>query len=214
MGNISAWESQFWSIFYNKLDIYGIICASCISETKIRIIKVTLITAITNITDSSSPWSLLSSPNKLSPQPVFSRFVLLLTIFRLFIFLLLALLGVCDQNHANDFMLRDGTVTANSEAFIREWTVKEMGKVCEIQREDDECSERAISHCHLLLSDQFSACHRIIPPDMFYDACEESSCYEEEACEMITSYAHICRENGICIDWRTPEFCRKGFSIY
>ncbi|OXB54549.1 hypothetical protein ASZ78_009896, partial [Callipepla squamata] len=116
------------------------------------------------------------------------------------------LCGVCDQNHANDFMLRDGTVTANSDAFIQDWTVKELGKVCEIRKED-RCSEHASSHCHLLLSDRFSACHRIIPPDMFYKACEESSCYEEEACEMITSYAHICRENGICIDWRTPEFC-------
>lgn len=168
-----------------------------------------MITAINNIIDSSSPWSSLS----LSLEPAFSRFVLLLSIFRLFLFLLLTFLGVCDQNHANDFMLRDGTVTANSDAFIQDWTVKELGKVCEIRRED-ECSEHASSHCHLLLSDQFSACHRIIPPDMFYEACEESSCYEEETCEMITSYAHICRENGICIDWRTPEFCRKGFSIY
>lgn len=123
------------------------------------------------------------------------------------------LCGVCDQNHANDFMLRDGTVTANSDAFIQDWTVKELGKVCEIRRED-ECSEHASSHCHLLLSDQFSACHRIIPPDMFYEACEESSCYEEETCEMITSYAHICRENGICIDWRTPEFCPMKCPTY
>uniref|UniRef100_A0A8C2U1F5 von Willebrand factor n=1 Tax=Coturnix japonica TaxID=93934 RepID=A0A8C2U1F5_COTJA len=123
------------------------------------------------------------------------------------------LCGVCDQNHANDFMLRDGTVTTNSDAFIQDWTVKELGKDCEIRRED-ECSEHATSHCHLLLSDQFSACHAIIPPDMFYEACEESSCYEEEACEMINSYAHVCRENGICIDWRTHEFCPMKCPTY
>ncbi|NXC45571.1 VWF factor, partial [Penelope pileata] len=123
------------------------------------------------------------------------------------------LCGVCDQNHANDFMLRDGSVTADSNLFIRDWTVKESEKICEIQREDG-CSEHATSHCHLLLSDRFSACHRIIPPNMFYETCEESSCYEDEACEMITSYAHICRENGICIDWRTPEFCPMKCPTY
>jgi len=143
---------------------------------------------------------------------VFSRFILLLTVFRLFLFLLLTLLGVCDQNHVNDFTLRDGSVTPDSSVFIRDWMVEEPGKICEI-RTEDTCSEHATSHCHVLLSDRFAECHRVISPNMFYEACAESSCYEDEACEMITSYAHICRENGVCVDWRTPEFCRKGFTI-
>lgn len=84
----------------------------------------------------------------------------------------------------------------------------EPGKVCESRREE-RCSERVPGHCHLLLSDRFEQCHSIITPNMFYEACMESSCYEEEACEMITSYAHICREYGVCVDWRTPELCRK-----
>lgn len=135
-----------------------------------------------------------------------------MTVFRLLIFLLLTLLGVCDQNHVNDFTLRDGSVTADSSVFIQNWTVEDPGKICEIRRED-RCSEHAMNHCHLLLSDQFADCHRVIPPNIFYEACAESSCYEDEACEMITSYAHVCRENGVCVDWRTPEFCRKGFTL-
>ncbi|XP_066039748.1 von Willebrand factor [Chamaea fasciata] len=116
------------------------------------------------------------------------------------------LCGLCDQNHANDLALRNGSVTADSSVFIQDWTVAEPGKVCESRRED-RCSEHAPGHCHLLLSELFAECHRIITPNMFYEACMESSCYEEEACEMITSYAHICREYGICVDWRTPELC-------
>ncbi|XP_040421957.1 von Willebrand factor isoform X2 [Cygnus olor] len=123
------------------------------------------------------------------------------------------LCGVCDQNHANDFTLRNGSVTSDSGIFIQDWTLKEPGKICEVRREDG-CSEHAARHCHLLLSDRFAECHRIIPPNMFYESCEESSCYEDEACEMITSYAHICRENGICIDWRTPEFCPMKCPTY
>ncbi|XP_010223541.1 PREDICTED: von Willebrand factor [Tinamus guttatus] len=123
------------------------------------------------------------------------------------------LCGVCDQNHANDFMLSDGSVTPDSSIFIREWTVKEPGKICEIRKED-KCSEHAIRHCSILLSAQFAECHQIISPNMFYEACQENSCYEDEACEMITSYAHICRANGICIDWRTAEFCSMKCPTY
>ncbi|XP_059702157.1 von Willebrand factor isoform X2 [Haemorhous mexicanus] len=116
------------------------------------------------------------------------------------------LCGLCDQNHVNDFMLRNGSATADSSVFIQDWTVAELGKVCDSRRED-RCSKRAPGHCHLLLSDHFAECHRIITPNIFYEACMENSCYEEEACEMITSYAHICREYGICVDWRTPDLC-------
>uniref|UniRef100_A0A8C3PPM6 von Willebrand factor n=1 Tax=Calidris pygmaea TaxID=425635 RepID=A0A8C3PPM6_9CHAR len=123
------------------------------------------------------------------------------------------LCGVCDQNHVNDFTLRDGSVTPESSVFIQDWVVEEPGKICEIRRED-RCSEHATSHCHLLLSNRFAECHSVISPNMFYEACMESSCYEDEACEMINSYAHICRENGVCVDWRTHEICPMKCPTY
>ncbi|CAM5082052.1 unnamed protein product [Eretmochelys imbricata] len=116
------------------------------------------------------------------------------------------LCGVCDQNNGNDFMLSNGSVTSDSSTFIQEWTVKEPGKICEIKR-DDRCTEHATTKCNVLRSPQFAQCHRIISPDMFYSACEENSCYEDEICEVIASYAHVCRTNGVCIIWRSPEFC-------
>uniref|UniRef100_A0A803VYC1 von Willebrand factor n=1 Tax=Ficedula albicollis TaxID=59894 RepID=A0A803VYC1_FICAL len=115
------------------------------------------------------------------------------------------LCGLCDQNHANDFTLRNGSVAADSGAFIQDWTVPAPGTAQSLPTE--RCSERAPGHCRLLLSARFQQCHSIITPNMFYEACMESSCYEEEACEMITSYAHICREYGVCVDWRAPELC-------
>ncbi|KAM9171971.1 von Willebrand factor isoform 2-T2 [Pangshura tecta] len=116
------------------------------------------------------------------------------------------LCGVCDQNNDNDFMLRNGSVTSDSSTFIQEWTVKEPGKICEIKR-DDRCTEHATTKCNILRSPQFAQCHGIISPDMFYSACEENSCYEDEICEVIASYAHVCQTNGICVVWRSPEFC-------
>ncbi|EMP38449.1 von Willebrand factor [Chelonia mydas] len=116
------------------------------------------------------------------------------------------LCGFCDQNNGNDFILSNGSVTSDSSTFIQEWTVKEPGKICEIKR-DDRCTEHATTKCNVLRSPQFAQCHRIISPDMFYSACEENSCYEDEICEVIASYAHVCRTNGVCIIWRSPEFC-------
>lgn len=92
--------------------------------------------------------------------------------------------------------------------FIQDWTVPEPGKVCDSRR-DERCSERVPGHCHLLLSDHFKECHKVMTPSFFYEACMENSCDEEEACEIIASYTHLCREYGACVDWRTPEFCRK-----
>ncbi|XP_074859171.1 von Willebrand factor isoform X2 [Carettochelys insculpta] len=116
------------------------------------------------------------------------------------------LCGVCDQNHANDFILRDGSVTSDSSTFIQEWTLKEPGKICEIQR-DGRCTEHAATECNVLLSPQFAQCHREISPNIFYSACEENSCSEDEICEVVASYAHVCRTNGVCVMWRSPEFC-------
>uniref|UniRef100_A0A8D0LCC8 von Willebrand factor n=1 Tax=Sphenodon punctatus TaxID=8508 RepID=A0A8D0LCC8_SPHPU len=116
------------------------------------------------------------------------------------------LCGVCDQNSANDFMLSDGLVTSDSSTFVEEWTVKQPGKICEI-RWDDQCTMHAPTKCSLLLSPRFAACHKIVSPNVFYATCEERGCYQEEVCEIVASYAHICQTHGICVDWRSPEFC-------
>ncbi|XP_042325058.1 von Willebrand factor isoform X2 [Sceloporus undulatus] len=116
------------------------------------------------------------------------------------------LCGVCDQNIANDMVLKDGSVTSDSNTFIQEWTIKQPGEFCSVNRADT-CIEHASTKCSIMLSSQFYECHQIIPPNMFYAACEENNCYGDEVCEIISSYAHLCRTQGICVDWRSSEFC-------
>ncbi|XP_061438597.1 von Willebrand factor isoform X2 [Rhineura floridana] len=116
------------------------------------------------------------------------------------------LCGTCDQNSGNDLVLKNGSFTPNSSTFIEEWTVKQPGEVCEVNRAD-RCAEHASTKCSILLSPQFYECHQNIPPNMFYAACEENNCYSDEICEIVSSYAHLCRTQGICVDWRSPEFC-------
>ncbi|KAJ6668444.1 hypothetical protein lerEdw1_011926 [Lerista edwardsae] len=119
------------------------------------------------------------------------------------------LCGVCDQNADNDFILKSGSVASDSSTFIQEWTVKQPGEVCKAGG-PDRCTEPATAKCSILKSPEFQACYHVSPPNMLYEECEQNSCYEDEVCRIVSSYSHICRQAGICVDWRLPEFCAKN----
>ncbi|XP_053574707.1 von Willebrand factor [Bombina bombina] len=117
------------------------------------------------------------------------------------------LCGVCDQNTLNDFMLKDGSITADSNTFVKEWTVVDsLGRTCETKL-DDVCTQAASSQCNILLSSTFEECHNKIPPGKYFAVCEEASCHGEDICEAISVYSQICRFNGVCVNWRTSDFC-------
>ncbi|KAG8142722.1 hypothetical protein E2320_005937, partial [Naja naja] len=100
----------------------------------------------------------------------------------------------------NDSITRDVT------GFIQDWTLWQPGRVCK-ERRPEVCVEHASRRCSILLSTPFYECHQVIPPNIFYATCEENNCVGEEVCEIIASYAHLCKVHGVCVDWRTPDFC-------
>lgn len=114
--------------------------------------------------------------------------------------------GTCDENGANDFMLKDGTVTTDWKTLIQEWTVHQPGKTCQTVTEE-QCPVSSSSHCQVLLSALFAECHKVLAPATFHAICQQDSCHQEQVCEVIASYAHLCRTHGICVDWRTDDFC-------
>ncbi|KAB0395734.1 hypothetical protein E2I00_001515 [Balaenoptera physalus] len=116
------------------------------------------------------------------------------------------LCGICDENGANDFMLRDGTVTADWKTLVQEWTVQQPGQTCLLGPEEP-CPVSRGSHCQVLLSALFAECHAVLAPATFHAICQQDSCHQEQVCEAIASYAHLCRTKGVCVDWRTPDFC-------
>ncbi|XP_063164440.1 von Willebrand factor [Candoia aspera] len=116
------------------------------------------------------------------------------------------LCGVCDQNSGNDLLLKNDSIAPDISSFIQDWTVMQPGRICK-ERRAEVCAEQATMRCSILLSPLFYECHQIILPNMFYAACEESNCFGEEVCEIIASYAHLCRAQGVCVNWRTPDFC-------
>uniref|UniRef100_A0A8C0KRV4 von Willebrand factor n=1 Tax=Canis lupus dingo TaxID=286419 RepID=A0A8C0KRV4_CANLU len=116
------------------------------------------------------------------------------------------LCGICDENGANDFILRDGTVTTDWKALIQEWTVQQLGKTCQPVPEE-QCPVSSSSHCQVLLSELFAECHKVLAPATFYAMCQPDSCHPKKVCEAIALYAHLCRTKGVCVDWRRANFC-------
>lgn len=106
-------------------------------------------------------------------------------------------------------MLRDGTVTTDWKRLIQEWTVQQPGHTCQPVPEE-QCPVSESSRCQVLLSALFAECHKVLAPATFHAICQQDSCHQERVCEVIASYAHLCRTNGVCVDWRTPDFCGES----
>lgn len=65
------------------------------------------------------------------------------------------------------------------------------------------------------LSDSlFAQCHSLAPPEHYYEACRFDSCFVPNSgmeCASLQTYAALCAQEGVCIDWRnhTHGACRK-----
>lgn len=71
------------------------------------------------------------------------------------------------------------------------------------------CASGASMGCQALRSEVFEPCHAHIPVQVFLTKCEEQACEESDVCELISTYARLCRQRGLCVDWRNPHLCRK-----
>uniref|UniRef100_A0A8D0WKY0 von Willebrand factor n=1 Tax=Sus scrofa TaxID=9823 RepID=A0A8D0WKY0_PIG len=116
------------------------------------------------------------------------------------------LCGICDENGANDFMLRDGTVTTDWKTMVQEWAVQQPGQMCQPVPKE-QCPVSGGYQCQVLLSALFAECHKVLAPAAYFAICQQDSCHQEQVCEAVASYAHLCRTKGVCVDWRTPDFC-------
>lgn len=72
------------------------------------------------------------------------------------------------------------------------------------------CATGAAMGCQALRSEVFEPCHAHIPVQVFLTKCEEQTCEESDVCELISAYARLCRQRGVCVDWRSPHLCRKS----
>ncbi|XP_072241877.1 von Willebrand factor [Leuresthes tenuis] len=116
------------------------------------------------------------------------------------------LCGACGEEKVNVLSLRNGSSTINQPAFISDWTVAADGGVC-LPKRKAVCVSGAAMGCQALRSEVFEPCHPYIPVQVFLSKCEEQACEDSDVCELISAYARLCRQRGVCVDWRSPHLC-------
>ncbi|XP_028664014.2 von Willebrand factor [Erpetoichthys calabaricus] len=117
------------------------------------------------------------------------------------------LCGFCDQNDANDFVLKNGTVTVDSTIFIKDWTTEGPSGVNCVPIMNKNCTHPISDQCLVLQSSLFQRCHSFVPVADYVALCQENSCHGADICEIISAYSMHCRLQGICIEWRSAKLC-------
>jgi len=73
----------------------------------------------------------------------------------------------------------------------------------------------AFKKCNILNQPLFQACHLVVDPRPYFDACYHDTCGCdlggdcECLCTAVGAYAQACSSYGVHIKWRSQEFCRK-----
>ncbi|XP_029318721.1 mucin-5B-like [Cottoperca gobio] len=128
--------------------------------------------------------------------------------------------GLCgnyDSSANNDFTTRSHAVVVNPLVFGNSW--KDLPSCPNAQSISSPCTANpyrqawAQKQCSVLQSDVFSACHSIVDPAPYYEACVFDSCACDTGgdcecfCTAVAAYAESCNQAGVCIRWRTPKIC-------
>ncbi|XP_064348021.1 mucin-2 [Camelus dromedarius] len=127
--------------------------------------------------------------------------------------------GTCTNTTVDDCVLPSGEVVDNCEVAADQWAVNDPSKPqCPhtsftTQRPATSSSAGSTAGskacasplCELIKDSLFAQCHALAPPQHYYDACVFDSCLVPDSgleCASVQTYAALCAQEGICVDWR------------
>uniref|UniRef100_A0A8C0KYU3 Mucin 6, oligomeric mucus/gel-forming/pseudo n=1 Tax=Canis lupus dingo TaxID=286419 RepID=A0A8C0KYU3_CANLU len=131
-----------------------------------------------------------------------------------------ALCGLCGNYNGNmkdDFETRSNYVASSELEFVNSW--KDSPLCGDTSLALDPCSlntfRRAWAErkCGIINSPTFAACHSQVYHLPYYEACVQDACGCDTTgdceclCDAVAAYAKACLDKGVCVDWRTPDFC-------
>nr|XP_061825632.1 mucin-2 [Nerophis lumbriciformis] len=128
--------------------------------------------------------------------------------------------GLCgnyDGSVKNDFTTRNKEVVVDAFKFGNSWKVSPgcpntnaLKNPCVLYSNRQAW---ALKHCSIIKSEIFDACHSMVDPQNYYDACVKDTCACNTGgdcecfCSTVAAYAAACNKAGACIKWRTPTIC-------
>ncbi|AWP02053.1 putative mucin-5AC [Scophthalmus maximus] len=115
--------------------------------------------------------------------------------------------GTCDNNRKDDCMLPSGKIDPSCPNMAHEWHTNNSHCEPPVQPSPiptpNTCNTTI---CEIIKSSVFEACHKIIDYSPFVEGCEFDVCHmhlPHIGCSSLKTYAKVCAEAGVCIDWRS-----------
>ncbi|XP_062861316.1 von Willebrand factor [Trichomycterus rosablanca] len=110
--------------------------------------------------------------------------------------------GSCSDDRTN-LLLPDGLETSDSDVYLKAWALGE----CAWDRGNSYCEAGVAQSCELLDSEVFSQCHVLVPPQDYVAMCRQVACHPSVVCDILAAYSSACRQQGVCVNWRTHDLC-------
>ncbi|XP_052417115.1 zonadhesin, like isoform X9 [Carassius gibelio] len=133
--------------------------------------------------------------------------------------LLCGLCGNYNGNPNDDNIKSNGMQTDSTNELGESWQVPDDRPDCTHGGGDIECDEKIESEAQKLTScgmitdpnGIFKPCHAVVPPSPYFENCVFDQCGTGGAtvalCQAIQSYADLCAQAGVPINWRNNTFC-------
>ncbi|KAM6895778.1 mucin-19-like [Xenentodon cancila] len=136
--------------------------------------------------------------------------------------------GLCgnfDSNEMNDLQISGSAVMSSPLAFGNSWKAATppcsdvITEIFPCER-NSYCSAWAQRRCMILTGATFRDCHYKVDPEPYYQACVQESCSCEFEgkflgfCTAVAAYAEACSDQDVCVNWRTPDLCRKLGTLF
>ncbi|XP_043562383.1 mucin-6-like [Chiloscyllium plagiosum] len=139
----------------------------------------------------------------------------------------LSVCGLCGNANGN---IKDELITQSHHTaftlmnFVNSW--KEDPMCDDVTEVIYPCAKNpyrkswAEKRCKIIQSVVFEPCHNLLQWRPYYDKCIRDACGCELIgdcdclCDAVAAFAKTCLDAGVCIDWRTPDFCPVNCDFY
>uniref|UniRef100_A0A8C4T9V2 Mucin-5AC n=1 Tax=Erpetoichthys calabaricus TaxID=27687 RepID=A0A8C4T9V2_ERPCA len=135
------------------------------------------------------------------------------------------LCGTCTNDQKDDCRLPDGTISASCTEMPPYWLTSDQNNtVCAPETKPTVNMYPTLkgyrcNYALVVLYSVFAECHKLLPPDAFYNMCKADGCQVNTTtleCSNLQNYASMCAELGVCINWRnyTDGKCCKDINMF